>query len=87
MKLARLHLGDMVCIPLGRDNGSAQPRSDMRDQSFAAADEWELERLPDGTFRIWREGMPEVVNVDAYGNSWVEVAPNEMVAAAKKGKR
>ncbi len=85
MKLARLHLGDMVCIPLGRDNGSGQPRSDMRDQSFSVEDGWELTRGPtDRVFRIWREGMPDIVAVDEFGNSWVEVAPAEV---SKKAKR
>lgn len=83
MKLARLHLGDMVCIPLGRDNGSGAPRSDLRDQSFSVEEGWVLEWLPkDRVFHVWREGMPDVVVVDEYGNSYVELPEPKKVKAA-----
>jgi hypothetical protein len=82
MKLSRLCLGDLVCIPLGKDSGSAVPRSDLRESSFSAADGWDLEMVTPGVFVVLRDGMPEPVTIGSSDYTYVEMPPKKKAKAA-----
>jgi hypothetical protein len=70
-----VHFSGAVTIPGGADYGAGAPRGDLRDQSFAAADGWDIREVLPGVFSLHRAGMPEPCTVGGYGYS-VVTAPN-----------
>lgn len=71
MKIASLYLDDMVVIPLGKSVGTDQPRVDLRDASFHAADGWDIRETLPGVFSLVCEGMTEPVVLGGYGYTYV----------------
>lgn len=66
-----VHFDGAVTVPGGANYGEGAPRGDLRDQSFAAADGWDIREVLPGVFSLSREGMSEPVTVGGYGYSYI----------------
>lgn len=77
MKIASIYFDDIIVIPQGIQLGPTQPFTTLREQSFHAAEGWDIRETLPGTFSMLREGMSGPVTVGGYGYSYVREAEPE----------
>lgn len=82
--IRRVNFDGAVVIPGGADYGAGAPRGDLRDQSFDAADGWDIREVLPGVFSLNREGMPAPVTVGGYPYSVVR-GPDPVVRVTAVG--
>lgn len=70
MRIASLHLDDMVTVPGGKLMGEGLI-GDLRESTFRSADGWDIRETLPGVFSLSSEWAPEPVTIGGYGYSYV----------------
>lgn len=71
--IAQIYFDDMITVPRGRATGP-DARATLQEQSFNAADGWQIIELSEGVFSLYVDGMTGPVTVGGYGYTYVRQA-------------